>query len=90
MLYEVITIMVNQLEEYKWKLRIIFIAPEFQGKGIAQKAIRLMEDIHLDITEWVLETPHDLFVNHHIYEKAGYIRTNEITPVNEKLRNNFV
>ncbi len=78
-------IMVHQLEEQKWKLRIIFVSPELQGKGIAQGAIRLMEAIHSDVTDWILETPHDLYNNHHIYEKAGYTRTNEITPINEKL-----
>jgi GNAT superfamily N-acetyltransferase len=77
--------MVYQLEENKWKLRIIFILPEYQGKGIGQAAIKLMETMHSDVKEWVLETPHDLYMNHHIYEKAGYVRTDEIIPVNERL-----
>ena len=78
-------IMVHQLEGLKWKLRIIFIAPEFQGLGISQAAIKEMEIRHSDINEWELETPHDLYMNHHIYEKAGYMRTKEIKPVNDKL-----
>lgn len=78
-------IMVHQLEGNKWKLRIIFVAQEFQGKGIAQTAIKLVEKMHSEVNEWVLETPHDLYKNHHVYEKADYVRTKEITPVNERL-----
>ncbi|MFA6308244.1 MAG: GNAT family N-acetyltransferase [Clostridia bacterium] len=78
-------IMARELEKDMWKLRIIFIEQEFQGKGIAQTAIGLMEKIHSDVNEWVLDTPHDLYKNHHIYEKCGYVRTSEITPVNERL-----
>ncbi len=78
-------IMARHLEEDIWKLRIIFVVQEYQGKGIAQTAIKLMEQVHADVNEWVLETPHDLSMNHHVYEKSGYIRTNEITPINERL-----
>jgi hypothetical protein len=43
--------------------------------GIGNKVIDLVEEKHSQAVEWVLETPHDLNRNHHLYEKKGYKRT---------------
>lgn len=37
--------------------------------------------------EWVLETPHDLEKNHHLYYKMGYVKTGKIEKINDKLTN---
>ncbi len=62
----------------------IFILPEFQGKGIAQKAIRLCEEIHGD-GNWELDTILQEPKNCHLYEKMGYRQTGETKAINDRL-----
>ncbi len=62
----------------------IFILPEFQGKGIAQKAIRLCEDLH-GSENWELDTILQEQKNCHLYEKAGYRKTGRTEVINERL-----
>ena len=62
----------------------IFILPEFQGKGIAQKAILLCEEMH-GKDNWELDTILQEPKNCHLYEKMGYGRTGRQEKVNEKL-----
>ncbi len=62
----------------------IFILPEFQGKGIAQKAIRLCEDVH-GSRNWELDTILQEPKNCHLYEKMGYRRTGKTEIINERL-----
>lgn len=62
----------------------IFILPEFQGRGIAQKAIRLCEKIHGN-ENWELDTILQEPKNCHLYEKMGYCRTGKTQVINERL-----
>lgn len=62
----------------------IFILPEFQGKGIAQKAIRLCEEMHGN-GNWELDTILQEPKNCHLYEKMGYRQTGETKVINERL-----
>ncbi|MDE7310829.1 MAG: GNAT family N-acetyltransferase [Eubacterium sp.] len=62
----------------------IFILPEFQGKGIAQKAIRLCEEIHGN-GNWELDTILQEPRNCHLYEKMGYRQTGKTETINERL-----
>ena len=62
----------------------LFILPEFQGQGIAQRAIRLCEEIH-GTEEWELETILQEPKNCHLYEKMGYRKTGKTEIVNDKL-----
>lgn len=62
----------------------LFILPEFQGRGIAQKAIRLCEEIH-GSAEWELETILQEPKNCHLYEKMGYRQTGKTKVINERL-----
>ncbi|MDE6405065.1 MAG: GNAT family N-acetyltransferase [Lachnospiraceae bacterium] len=62
----------------------IFILPEFQGRGIAQAAIRLCEEVH-GSENWELETILQEPGNCHLYEKMGYRQTGRMQVVNEKL-----
>lgn len=66
----------------------IFILPEFQGKGIAQKAIRLCEELHGN-GNWELDTILQEPKNCHLYEKMGYRQTGKTEVVNEKLTLTF-
>lgn len=62
----------------------IFILPEFQGRGIAQKAIQLCEKLH-GSSGWELDTILQEPKNCHLYEKLGYRRTGKTEAVNDKL-----
>lgn len=59
----------------------LFILPEHQKKGYAQKAMTMVEDIHGN-TNWQLSTIKEEDGNCHLYEKMGYKRTEEETIVN--------
>ena len=72
-------------EAGNYKLHIINILPEHQGKGIGQTAIRLAEKIFSDAISWALETIEDMPDNRHVYEKVGYKFTGETQKVNDKL-----
>ena len=58
--------------------------PEFQGQGIAQKAIQLCEEIH-GKEEWELVTILQEPKNCYLYEKMGYKKTDKIKIINKKL-----
>lgn len=62
----------------------IFILPEFQGRGIAQKAIRLCEEVHGN-ENWELDTILQEPKNCHLYEKMGYRQTGKTKVINERL-----
>lgn len=57
----------------------IFIDPEFQNKGIGEKACRYMHELFPEVKSWVLETPQWNLRNHHFYEKNGYVKVGEIS-----------
>ncbi len=62
----------------------LFVLPDFQGRGIAQRAIRRAEEIH-GSPDWLLDTVVTEDKLRHLYEKMGYRDTGKRCPVNEKL-----
>lgn len=62
----------------------LFTLPQFRGRGIAQEAIRLCEEIH-GRENWELETILQEPGNCHLYEKMGYRQTGRTEVVNERL-----
>jgi GNAT superfamily N-acetyltransferase len=62
----------------------MFILPEYQGKGMAQKAIISVEKMFIKATSWELATILEEERNCYLYEKMGYIKTG----VNKKLYKN--
>lgn len=62
----------------------LFILPQFQGRGIAQRAIQMCEEIH-GVAGWALETIQQEEKNCYLYEKVGYRRTGKTEAVNERL-----
>ena len=68
----------------KKRISPLFILPEFQGQGIAQRAIQLCEEIHGN-EEWELETILQEQKNCHLYEKMGYQQNGKTEIINEKL-----
>ncbi len=53
----------------------MFILPIYQGKGIAQKAITLIEEMCSKALTWELATILEEEGNCHLYEKMGYSKT---------------
>ncbi len=66
----------------------LFILPRFQGKGIAQEAIRLCEERHGN-GSWELDTILQESRNCHLYEKMGYRQTGKTEVINERLTLTF-
>lgn len=62
----------------------LFVLPEFQGRGIAQEAVRLCEELH-GSKNWELSTILQEEKNCYLYEKMGYRKTGETKAINEKL-----
>lgn len=62
----------------------IFVMPEFRGKGIAQEAMRLCEELH-GSDNWELDTILQEPGNCHLYEKMGYRQTGRTEVINERL-----
>lgn len=66
----------------------VFIMKEFRGKGYAQQAIQLAEEIH-GSSGWELDTILQEKGNCHLYEKLGYKQTGETKIVNERMTLGF-
>ncbi|MCG7377488.1 GNAT family N-acetyltransferase [Paenibacillus sp. ACRSA] len=63
----------------------IFILPEHQGNGIAQKVFTMVEQIHDDARTWKLGTILQEKGNCYLYEKIGYIKTDATKVINDKM-----
>lgn len=61
------------------------ILPEYQGRGIAQRALAHIEKLHPEVDHWSLDTILQEAGNCHLYEKLGYERTGLTEEVNERL-----
>ncbi|OHX12230.1 hypothetical protein BI347_00985 [Chromobacterium sphagni] len=52
----------------------VFILPAFQSQGLAQQAIRLVEQLYQPSHGWCLDTILEEEGNCHLYEKLGFVR----------------
>lgn len=62
----------------------LFVMPEHRNCGIAQWAIKKVEELHGD-GQWSLDTILQEKGNCHLYEKMGYHQTGETEVVNERM-----
>lgn len=62
----------------------IFIGPGNQKKGIAQKAVGMVEQKFADDKAWELSTLAEEAGNCHLYEKLGYRRTDKVQQINNR------
>ncbi|SMF79156.1 Ribosomal protein S18 acetylase RimI [Paenibacillus uliginis N3/975] len=62
-------------EETQYWISPMFILPNYQGRGIAQKAITLVEQMFPQAMTWELATILEEKRNCYLYEKMGYIKT---------------
>ncbi|MDQ0116779.1 GNAT family N-acetyltransferase [Paenibacillus harenae] len=63
----------------------IFILPEYQGKGIAQRVFTMVERIYDDAKSWKLGTILQEKGNCYLYEKIGYKKTGTTKVINDKM-----
>lgn len=77
-------ICVHWKEDVQFWISPMFILPTYQGKGIAQKSIILIEEMFPQATSWELATIVEEDRNCYLYEKMGYVKTG----VRKKLNGN--
>lgn len=77
---------VVDIKESKKSKRIspIFIMKEFRGRGYAQQAIQLAEEIN-GSSNWELDTILQEEGNCHLHEKLGYRQTGETKVINKRM-----
>lgn len=66
------------LNEGDYYLCRIYIHPDYQGRGIASRAILLSEQEFTDAKVFYVDFPQDMEKNRRCYEKAGYRDTGEL------------
>ncbi len=62
----------------------IFIMPKYRNRGVAQKAIKIAEELH-GSSNWELDTILQEKGNCHLYEKMGYSQTGKTEVINDKM-----
>lgn len=75
---------VVEKEPHEYWISPLFIRPEFQGKGIAQKAMMLAEELVPQANSWNLSTILEEEGNCYLYEKMGYRKTGKPRKLNDK------
>ncbi len=65
----------DRLGEREYYLQRVYVKPERQCQGIAQKAILLCEKEFPDAKRFTVDFPEDLIKNRRCYEKAGFCDT---------------
>ena len=67
------------------KVGPLFVLPEYQNRGIAQKVFKIIEEMYKPKNGWILDTILQENGNCHLYEKLGYTKTGKIERINEKM-----
>jgi len=76
---------VHEVAPKLYRIGIIYISPEFQCKGVGQKALAIVESLFPETESWELDCPADMAINRNCYEKVGYRFTGETKLINDKL-----
>jgi GNAT superfamily N-acetyltransferase len=72
-------------EKDKYRISPIFILPEYQNKGIAQKVFSIIENMYQPACGWELDTILEEKGNCYLYEKMGYKKTGKYEKINENM-----
>lgn len=67
------------------RVSALAVLPEYQNKGIAQTALKNIENMYSGAKMWILDTIMQEKGNCHLYEKLGYVRTGAPKPINDNL-----
>jgi RimJ/RimL family protein N-acetyltransferase len=65
----------NSVDSETIRLNRLFVSPSFQGKGLAQEAMKEAERLHSTCMNWELMTIKEESKLQHLYEKFGYKKT---------------
>ncbi|SHN54023.1 Acetyltransferase (GNAT) family protein [Paenibacillus sp. ov031] len=68
-----------------YRVSPIFILPDYQGRGIAQKVFSIIEDRYSDARIWELATISEEQRNCYLYEKLGYRQKGDTKKINDKM-----
>lgn len=74
----------TKIENVNW-ISPVFIIPQFQNKGIAQRVIQKVFELYPQTLVWKLATIKQEAGNCHVYEKCGFIRIGTEHMVNEQM-----
>ncbi|TFB22857.1 N-acetyltransferase [Filobacillus milosensis] len=77
-------ICVQSTGDFQYWISPMFILPEFQGKGLAQVSIKLLEDMVQEANSWHLATLLEEKGNCYLYEKLGFRKTSVIKRINDR------
>ncbi|MDX1805662.1 MAG: GNAT family N-acetyltransferase [Paenisporosarcina sp.] len=69
-------------EQTQFWISPMFILCKYQGQGLAQEAITLVEKLFPHATSWELATIIEEKRNCYLYEKSGYIKTSKTKKIN--------
>lgn len=76
---------ITRLDSNVYRVSALCVLPEYQGRKIAQRAMKEIEEYYDRPAKWVLDTILQEELNVHLYEKLGYRRVGEREHVNEKM-----
>ncbi len=71
-------IIVRKKVEHDYFLGCLCVIPEYENKGIGEKAMAFIDAYYTDVTRWSLVTPADKKRNHYFYQKCGFEITESI------------
>ena len=72
-------------ENKSGRVSALCVLPEFQGRGVAQAALREIERLHPEVEKWSLDTILEEPGNCHLYEKLGYRRTGKTEVIKKNM-----
>jgi GNAT superfamily N-acetyltransferase len=78
-------IRIVKLGNGRYRVSPVFVLPEYQGQGVAQKVFKMVEEIYRDARVWELNTIQQEAGNCYLYEKLGYRLTGWTQIVNSKM-----
>ncbi|MRG87607.1 GNAT family N-acetyltransferase [Salinibacillus xinjiangensis] len=76
-------ICISWKEEVQFWISPMFVLSSYQGMGVAQKAIILIEEMFPQATTWELATIIEEERNCYLYEKMGYTKTGVRKKIND-------
>ncbi|NEU63976.1 GNAT family N-acetyltransferase [Paenibacillus sp. ALJ109b] len=68
-----------------YRVSPVFILPDYQGRGIAQRVFSMIEDRYSDARIWELATILEEQRNCYLYEKLGYRQKGDPKQINDKM-----
>lgn len=72
-------------ERKRGRVSALGVRPQYQGRGIAQRALLEIEALHSEVENWYLDTILQEEGNRHLYEKLGYRKTGKYEEIKENM-----